>query len=192
MGYSTDFVGAFKFSKTLTQVQREYLLKFSDTRRVKRDAEKAVKLGDITRIAAGLMDVGVEGGYFTGGLGFAGQDDDESVVDGNNPPEGQPGLWCQWEPSESGDYLGWNGGEKFYHYVEWLQYIITHFLTPWGITITGVVRWRGESSGDKGSIVVTDNVIDVRKGEKVRMTHNRHFKNETCLGWSVPAKPARA
>jgi len=192
MGYSTDFVGAFKLSKPLTREQREFLLKFSDTRRMKRDPKKAVKLGDITRIAAGIMGVGEEGGYFTGGLGFAGQDHDESVTNHNEPPKGQPGLWCQWVPDESGEYIGWNGAEKFYHYEEWLQYLITHFLAEWGITITGVVRWRGERSDDKGSMVVTDSVIVMKPKEKVRMTHNKVFKNDTCLGWSVPAKPAKA
>ncbi len=191
MGYSTDFVGGFKLSKPLTREQREYLLKFSGTRRVKRNAKVAVGLGDRDRIAAGIMGVGVEGGYFTGGLGFAGQDHDESVVDGNNPPEGQPGLWCQWVPDESGNYLGWNGAEKFSNYAKWLQYIIDHFLTPWGITITGVVRWRGEDRRDKGSIVVTANVVEVKKGERIPITRTP-FKNMTCLGWSQPEKPARA
>lgn len=188
MGYSTDFVGGFKFSKTLTREQREYLLKFSDTRRVKRNSKIAVKLGDMTRIAAGIMGVGPEGAYFTGGLGFAGQDHDESVVNGNTPPEGQPGLWCQWVPDETGNYLGWNGGEKFYEYVAWLKYIIAHFLKEWDITITGVVRWRGARGQDRGSIVVTENEIEVKAGVKVRMTHGKVFQHETCIGCGRPAR----
>lgn len=191
MGYSTDFVGAFKCSKTLTAEQRAYLLKFSDTRRVKRNPLTAERLGDPVREAVGLP-MGKDGGYFTGGLGFAGQDHDASVLNGNEPPEGQPGLWCQWVPDETGEYIGWNGTEKFYNYTEWLQYIIDNFLTPWGITLTGVVRWQGEDRGDKGSIVVTESVIDVQNGVKVRLPvgFGKAFDNQSCL--SFDEKPAKA
>jgi hypothetical protein len=179
MGYHTDFAGCFKLDGPLTREQREYLLKFTETRRVRRDPKKAARLGDPARTAAGIMEVGVEGGYFTGGLGCAGQDHDESVFDGNEPPAGQPGLWCQWGPSECGQYIGWDGGEKFYEYVEWLQYIIDHFLARWGLKLNGVVRWRGECPGDRGSIVVVDNVITKRAGEKLRLTHGTKMKRDS-------------
>ena len=190
MGYSTDFVGGFKFNKPLTAPQVAYLKKFNETRRVKRNPLTAERLGDPIREAVGLP-VGDSGGYFTGGLGDFGQDHDGSILDGNSPPVGQPGLWCQWTPSDDGTVLSWDGGEKFYNYVEWLKYIIEHFLTPWGVTITGVVRWRGEEFSDTGSIVVTDNVVDVQDGEKKPIPRGMP-KRDTVLGWSEPAKPARA
>lgn len=34
-----------------------------------------------------------------------------------------PGIWCQWIINSNGRLL-WNGGEKFHHYIEWLQYLI--------------------------------------------------------------------
>lgn len=181
MGYTTDFVGGFKFSKPLSPAQVTFLKKFADTRRVKRDAGVATRLGDAARIDAGIMGVGADGGYFTGGLGFGGQDHDESVLNGNEPPEGQPGLWCHWEPSDDGAYLRWDGGEKFYYYAEWLRYIVEHFLTPWGVTVTGVVRWKGEDRGDRGSIVVTANAIDVKPNEIVRVTHAKPCRMESRL-----------
>lgn len=192
MGYSTDFVGCFKFSRTLSREEREYLAKFSDTRRMKRNPKIAATMGDAERLAVGIMDIGVEGGYFTGGLGFAGQGHDESILDHNEPPAGQPGLWCKWEPSACGNYLGWSGAEKFYDYVEWLQYLIDHFFTKFGVTITGVVRWRGEDDADYGSIVVTENKVEVKRGEKVRMTHGKKMERDSCVNWSSPPKKARA
>lgn len=189
MGYRTDFVGGFKFDEPLTEQQRAYLLKFNETRRMKRDPFVCAQLSDPVREAVGL-GVGEDGGYFVGGLGFAGQDHDPSVVNHNKEPEGQPGLWCQWVPDKTGGYLGWDGGEKFYAYADWLRYLIKHFFRPWGHKITGVVRWRGEDAKDRGSIVVTDNKIAVKKGKKIRITHGTKFKNKTCIG--VGNKPARA
>ena len=56
--------------------------------------------------------------------------------------------------------LRWNGVEKFYDYAEWLDYLIAHFLAPWGYTLDGTVTWQGEELGDVGRLVVTRN--DVR------------------------------
>lgn len=189
MGYRTDFVGAFRLSIPLERAQHEYLTKFNQTRRMKRDPDKAAKLPDPVREAAGLP-VGPEGAYFVGGTGHMGQDHDCSILDYNNEPVGQPGLWCQWAPDGTGEYIGWDGGEKFYSYVEWLEYLIEHFLKPWKLELSGVVRWRGEDAGDRGSIVVNGHTVGVRGGEKIRITHGAKFKNRTCIG--VSNKPARA
>lgn len=97
------------------------------------------------------------------GPNWAGQRRDASVIDGNEPPAGQPGLWCQWVPSDSRASIEWNGGEKFYDYVEWLEYLIAHFLQPWGYTLNGEVEWQGEDSADFGKIVVTNNAVQTKK-----------------------------
>ena len=122
---------------------------------------------DPVRIAAGLP-IGIEGGYFVSG-GSNPPFDDKSIIDYNTPPEGQPGLWCQWVPNKDGEEpytdaadnseIGWNGVEKFYHYIEWLEYIIEHFLKPWGYVLNGEVEWAGESREDIGMIVVKNNVV---------------------------------
>jgi hypothetical protein len=139
-----------------------YLLKFSETRRMARDPDRAAKMPDPLREAVGLP-LGPQGAYFVGGLGFAGQDEDDSILDGNEPPEGQPGLWCQWVPSEEGTAILWNGMEKFYYYIEWLEYLIEHFLKPWGYRLNGVVTWQGEEEEDRGRIIVVDNVMTVEQ-----------------------------
>lgn len=163
MGYHTNFTGKFVFDKPLTDAQREYLAKFAETRRMKREGAAASLLPDPVREAVSLP-IGVQGGYFVGATGMCGQDHDDSVIDYNRPPDGQPGLWCQWTPNPAGTELAWDGGEKFYDYLKWLQYLINHFLTPWGRTITGIVSWKGEERGDKGKIIVKDSVLEVHKG----------------------------
>lgn len=153
MGYTTDFKGHFTLDKPLRPEHAAYLHKFSGTRRMRRNPKIASELPDPERLAVDLP-IGDEGGYFVGGLGFAGQDDDPSVEDHNREPRGQPSLWCKWVPTEDGKGITWNGVEKFYEYKAWLQYICDHFLEPWGYTLSGSVKYKGESSGDRGEIGV--------------------------------------
>lgn len=166
MGYTTGFDGEFTLDTPLKDEHREYLQAFKETRRMQRDPEKAKKLPDPKRDGVGL-DVGVEGGYFVGAEGNYGQDRDESVVEYNHPPGGQPGLWCQWEPDDEGTTIRWDGQEKFYNYVEWIEYLITHFLKPWGYTLNGEVEWQGENHDDFGKIDVVANVVTTRAGKRV-------------------------
>ena len=176
MGYTTTFRGSFRLSEKLTPAQAEYLTAFQNTRRMKRDAAIAETLPDPVRIAAGLP-IGHEGGYFTGGVGFCGQDADKSCLmlygcpDTNTHPTEQPGLWCQWVPTADrcGIKCGikWNGGEKFYHHAEWLTYIMRHFLARWGIKATGEVKWWGESRGHAGiTRIVRGRVYDREIGAR--------------------------
>lgn len=151
MGYTTDFVGEFTITPALTQEQIAYLQLFNKTRRMCRSSSKASELPDPLREAVGLP-IGDEAEFFVGGTGWAGQNNDESVVEHNDPPKNQPGLWCQWTPSDDGTTLGWDGGEKFYDYVEWLAYIDENFLNRWGRTLSGIVSWQGEDIDDYGMI----------------------------------------
>lgn len=79
----------------------------------------------------------------------------------------QPGLWCQWIPNGDGTAIVWDEGEKFYEYVEWIEYLIHHFLAPWGYELDGSVTWQGEETDDKGIIVITSNVVSVGIGRVV-------------------------
>lgn len=78
-----------------------------------------------------------------------------------------PGIWCDWAPTEDGMGIEWNGAEKFYDYVEWLQYIIDNFIKHWGYVLNGEVTWEGEGSGDLGKIIVKDNVVTHKRGRIV-------------------------
>jgi hypothetical protein len=72
-----------------------------------------------------------------------------------------PGEYCQWVPSRDGAKLQWDGGEKFYDYIEWLEYLIAHFIKPWGYKLNGEVAWSGEEPGDLGRLVVENNKVRV-------------------------------
>jgi hypothetical protein len=125
---------------------------------MRRDARKAKVLADPIREAVGLP-LGIEAGYFTGGEGMMGQERDDSVLDCNTPPKGQPGLWCQWTPKPDGTAILWDGVEKFYNYVEWLKYLLRHFLVPWGYVVNGEMHWVGEDDLDRGTITVRHNRV---------------------------------
>jgi hypothetical protein len=80
-----------------------------------------------------------------------------------SPPSTQPGLWCQWVAGDGGNSIEWDGGEKFYDYIDWIKYLINNFLKTWGYTINGTVKWRGEDFSDIGKIVIVDNQVQVHK-----------------------------
>lgn len=163
MGYTTEFRGSFKLDRPLAIEHKTYLEKFAETRRMNRDAGIASGFPDPVREAAGLP-IGENACNFTGGLGFCGQDGDPSVLNHNSPPPGQPGLWCQWVPDYGGTQIIWDEGEKFYFYVEWIEYLIANFLGPWGYVLNGSVDWVGEDVfGDRGTIKIVDNVVTVKE-----------------------------
>jgi len=68
-------------------------------------------------------------------------------------------VYCQWRPTNDRRGIEWDRGEKFYKYLEWLQYIIDHYLQPWGYKLNGSVEWSGADSDDQGIIRVTNNCI---------------------------------
>jgi len=165
MGYNTDLFGSFKLDRPLSQAQNIYLKKFSETRRMKRNASIADTLTDSARSAVGLP-VGEEGEYFVGGKeDMFGQNKDESVIDYNRPPRTQPGLWCQWIPNNNGTEIEWDGEEKFYDHVEWIEYIIKNFIKPWNYYLNGEVEWQGDERDDIGKIVVKNNAVSIKVGK---------------------------
>lgn len=171
MGYTTDFSGSFEVTPALNPAQVAYLQAFNNTRRMVRDKKITETRPDPVREAVGLP-VGAQGGYFVGAAGDnAGQEDmmgkrnpSTGILDHNGPPSGQPGLWCQWTAIEAGTEIEWDGGEKFYDYIEWMKYIVEHFLKPWGCVVNGEITWVGEDSEDRGRIKAVNNKIFVATG----------------------------
>lgn len=156
MGYTTDFSGNFSLkNKPLSPKMIEFLKHFNETRRMARKQPK---------------EFGIQGEFYVGSHddGRMGQSDKGNVIDHNSPPSTQPGLWCQWTPSEDGTRIEWDGGEKFYYYTEWLLYLIHKILAPNGYILNGQVTWQGEETGDVGEIYVEDNKVftEPYKGKK--------------------------
>ncbi len=145
MGYTTEFKGRFNLNRTLDPQDWVFLNRLSESRRVARTTDPKF---------------GVEGEFYVEG------EDDATIIDYNRPPMPQPGLWCNWVPTEDGTGIEWNGAEKFYAYVEWLQYIVKNFLAPKGYVLSGTVEFQGEGIGDHGFIVAKANVVTAVKSLK--------------------------
>lgn len=66
-----------------------------------------------------------------------------------------PRSYCQWIPTKDGAGLEWDGGEKFYEYDSWIEFLAA-FLAPLGYAVTGSVVFRGESRDDVGTLSICD------------------------------------
>lgn len=134
-----DWTGLF-FDPPLLPQHTAYLRKFSQTRRVRRDSEQAKFLPDADREQAALP-LGEDAEFFVGGLGFAGQQSDLSVVSNNVPPARQPGLWCGWIPNEEGTRLEFNfdieTAKDLDEAILWLSYLDNHFFNRWDYDLKG-------------------------------------------------------
>ena len=72
-----------------------------------------------------------------------------------------PGGYCQWVSDDNGSSIVWDGGEKFYDYIEWITFIAEELFAMWNYSLNGTVYWRGERRGDEGKIVADNNRIQV-------------------------------
>lgn len=165
MGYTTEFEGKITVDPPLNEAERDYLERFSGSRRMKRR----------------------KGPYYANPGNDYGQAREADVTDYNSPPLGQPGLWCQWVSTEDGSGIVWDGGEKFYDSSEWMKYLIDHFLKPGALAsvpsamaqerafkdftfnhvLNGEITATGEDSNDHWRLVVRDNVVSVERGTVV-------------------------
>ncbi len=151
MGYTTEFEGHVTISPPLSAEEVGYINKFSESRRMHRK----------------------KGPYYLG-TGPYGQDREADVINYNSPDPTQPGLWCQWAASESGETVQWNGTEKFYEADRWMEYLIEHFIGPkpkaaeklpffTGHTVSGSILAQGEEISDRWTLKVLDSKVSVVK-----------------------------
>lgn len=150
MSYDMRFYGEFSISPKLTEADRLYLVKFSETQRMKRDRS-------ILKAMYG-EDFGVDGEWFVGGKGHYGQEIDQSVVSPHHPPSQQPSKTCDWIPNADGTAMLWNGQETCLRMQEWITYLCTKFFGPRGYTLNGFVKAFGED-GYIWAINIQDNYV---------------------------------
>ena len=184
MGYTTDFVGRFILNRKLDDKLAKYLRDFSDTRHMRRDLPKD--------------KYGVEGEFYVApGANTLGSDTDgkdpykDKIIDHNQQPHTQPGLWCQWIPSEDLMGIEWDGGEKFYNYVEWLEYINKNFLIPNNYYIRGRIRWQGEDTQDTG-MIIADGMNGIRTTGLVDPDGITHRPEDVDSSWLSDETPPDA
>lgn len=183
MGYTTYFSGDFSITPALKPEHLAYLRMFVRLRHANRDPKAVEHIPDPIREAAGLP-VGEHGAYFVAygpnapapDLSGKTLQEVEAILNAHRKDNGindegpgvlrdgyrtgiLPGYWCQWTPNDEGTALAWDEGEKFYSYREWLEFLIDHFLKPWGYTVAGMTDWNGEESGDTGTLFVANNIV---------------------------------
>ena len=152
MGYHTDFIGTFQIDRPVTKEVADLMKGLATTRIMKRN--------NTLLIEAGYGDCGIDGEFFCIDDGHYGQEIFlESVIDYNRPPATQPSLWCQWLLADDNQTIEWDMNEKFYSYVEWIQYLIDKILAPNGYYVNGQVAYRGEEFTDFGVIEVNNNKV---------------------------------
>lgn len=188
MGYNTEYYGRVEIEPPLNEVERQYLKAFSESRRMQR--------------VGGPYAVEPKDSHIWNNPNRAYPPE---VIEYNYPPEGQPGLWCNWEPTEDGTALEWNGQEKFYDGPEWMEYLIEHFLKPDALSkfdeqfqavsankfeynhkLNGILEAQGEEPGDHWFLVVHNNFVEVI--ETIQPTiETVNLRNIlTCIGiWHV-------
>ena len=157
MGYTTDFEGSIQISPPLNEAERSFLRDLATTRRMNR----------------------TKGPLFIQDTVNFGQHHDPDVLDYNNPHPHQPSLWLQWEPSEDGKFLQWDGGEKFYGSAEWMEYIVNGLLSPeaevyvkehldedprlaefqFNHICNGSIDAEGEDPDDRWTLIVVNNEV---------------------------------
>ena len=162
MGEDTMFNGNFKFNKPVEERIVKFVNNLNNSRRMKRSNEAIKAIYPDWKDWCLDGNLGEEGEFFAHATENYGQEQDGSILDYNCPPKNQPGLWMQWvivEDEFSSDfYLVWDGMEKFYNYVEWLQYLIDNVFAPNGYSISGAVSVCG-NYGE--TIIVSDNNVSV-------------------------------
>jgi hypothetical protein len=108
MRFHARFAGHLAVRPALNDAEYEYLTAFADSRRHRGRGHPYA----------------VPGHPRDDGPGTA-------TDDYNEPAEGQPDLWCPWTPSCEGNCLAiQNDGQKVDAPVEWLKYVVAHFLRP--------------------------------------------------------------
>ena len=76
-----------------------------------------------------------------------------------------PNSYLQWVPSKTLDSIGWDGNEKFYDYVKWLQFVCD-WLIGAGISANGNLFWSGEDTEDIGILSVTHNQVTKKPNQQ--------------------------
>lgn len=73
---------------------------------------------------------------------------------------------CDWELNDDDKTIGFNGSEKFYEYVPWMQYITDSLKQKFGIEVSGEVNYSGEDFEDHGILKIVDGkVLQIQDSE---------------------------
>jgi hypothetical protein len=80
----------------------------------------------------------------------------------NGPREEGPGGYLQWRPTARGKSIKWDGGEKFYGYIDWMNWL-GGWLKARNIDSNGTITWQGEDARDRGVIEVVHGYVKTKE-----------------------------
>ena len=90
-------------------------------------------------------------------LDFSEQSELQSFSNKRHEGEGLPDYYCQWVPSDDGEFIVWDGGEKFYEGPKWMKHIIENMFPTH--KFEGEIEAQGEEVGDHWYLVVQNNKV---------------------------------
>jgi hypothetical protein len=182
MGYRITFEGHFSLDRKLRPEHKAYLQRFAEIKHLAMHEELLKDYPDPLGEAVGLP-VGENGLYFTGMIdpnergsdllaySFLDLDDLDAldILRTQRPSAfAIPSPACPWIPTRDGRGIEWDGVEKPHRYLEWLRFLLEHFLLPWGYELSGAVSYVGEQ-GEHGRILVThEKVSTVVDGDSLK------------------------
>ena len=180
MGYTTNFKGTVTFNKPVTEEMKNFINNFSHNRHMTRDPKRIKEMDPNWKNHCFKGNLGPEGIYYyppekiheskiPNKLPWEQPDENKMLknsfgqlidisVKADRPAQDVPGYWCQWIINDNNE-LEWDGGEKFYSYTEWMNFLITHFFAPEGYILNGAINFQGEDYNDRGTLYVTDNIV---------------------------------
>jgi hypothetical protein len=148
MGYSTTFTGHLDLSTPLNDHQQKFLDYFVNCRQcIYKQLHDNHPIFEMIK----NCNLPMKKEYLVS--------DNDHDVKLFNDHTGKPSLNCDWIVEDN--QLKWNENEKFYNYLEWLQYLIDNFFNVWNIKLNGIMDYKGEDLGDCGTIVVNDSIITI-------------------------------
>lgn len=158
MGYDTAFKGCLFFNKPLSKNLADAINRYCSIRHcVYRD--KGEQYGPDGKWWDGdELDVDWRKAIFE-----YDETERKKQEDYNQLADGLPSFYCQWKVSDDRREIVWDGGEKFYGYIQWLEIIIDHFLRPNLYVLNGEMEWQGEDASDTGIFCVCENKVYVKR-----------------------------
>lgn len=104
------------------------------------------------------------------------------LTDKEKAKSGLPASYCRWCVAEDRMFIEWDGVEKFYKYLDWLEYIIKNILERNGYTLSGEVIAEGELiEEDLSTIKIVNNRISVEKFTKEEIELYKERKEQKRL-----------
>lgn len=172
MGYTIEYIGSFELNKPLTEEHAKFLRDFAKTRHYVRIFPENDPNGIFFTDPDGKLEptwkdpeykeiclsehpnaLRKKKEYELSKWG---------CIEYNDVTPGMPSFYCQWVPTEDNIGIKWAGHEKFYKAYHWLQFIIKHYLEPWGYVLNGMVEIRNGSDEyvfENGELIVRNNDV---------------------------------